>query len=352
MNRKHFTILAVITVILAALALMPHKADHGGFGTHQRFFPDLEKQLNDVSRVQVQEAGRKPVTIERDGDQWKVKEAHGYPADLGVLRHELLHLARLEEVEPKTRKSAKFQRLGLRSVDDAHSAARVIRVWVGKADKPLSLLAGKSARRGSYVRREGENQSWLASDTLAPPTDTIRWVDRRVLDVDRARIREVSVAHSDGTRVVVRRNSTAKPDFQLIDIPKGRKPKSSFVLNRVAESLAVLSLEDVEPQATVHFDKPDLSATMSTFDGLRVDMDMVKEGEKTYARLHADVEKPVADAAATGKKSTANPNLKTTAEVQKEVESLNRRWSGWVYELPAFRVKNLSRTAEDLTEKD
>jgi hypothetical protein len=43
--------------------------------------------------------------------------------------------------------------------------------------------------------------------------------------------------------------------------------------------------------------------------------------------------------------------LSKPEEVQKEVELLNQRVSGWAYALPSFRVENFSKLKKDLISK-
>ena len=160
------------------------------------------------------------------------------------------------------------------------------------------------------------------------------------------------IPNRDGTKLALRRENPTAANFQLIGLPDGRKPKSAFALNRVAETLASLSLDDVKPGDAVSFDTPGLTAHLSTFDGLQIEMETVRKGEKTYAHLHASLGERTPGADAKDKKGPADAHLKGKEAVRGEVEALNRRWSGWAYELPAFRVKNLSKTVAELTKTE
>ena len=118
-----------------------------------------------------------------------------------------------------------------------------------------SLLTAPKARTGrggpssdtTYVRRAGEAQAWLVSGRLAPEKDADRWLDRRVVDVSRERVREVAVTLADGTKLVVRRDKPADLDFAVADAPDDRAVKSPYERNAVGGAWEMVELDDVRP---------------------------------------------------------------------------------------------------------
>jgi hypothetical protein len=101
--------------------------------------------------------------------------------------------------------------------------------------------------------------------------------------------------------------------------------------------------------------KGTLSAELATFDGLRVNMQAIKDGNNDLARFTASfdpslIEKadsPKQEGAATAHEKKKNP-LKQADEVKKEVEELNARWHDWAYVVPGYRVDTLAKKKSDL----
>jgi hypothetical protein len=135
--------------------------------------------------------------------------------------------------------------------------------------------------------------------------------------------------------------------------------KSTFSINSIANTYADLTLDDVLPETEKKIKAGSgLRAELTTYDGLRIIMETVKDDDNTFARFIAKFdpmliaqkkEHEAADADSDNNESSGQPSERKNAEaVKNEVERLNARWQGWSYKLPSYRINSIAKRRDDL----
>ena len=342
---------------VAAIALgtaawwVQRDAATGHADTEGALLPELMQQVNDVDRIRVVAAdGEFNVTREEGG--WTIAERAGYAADLDVVRSALLGLARMERTEAKTSNPELYSKLDLQDPTVEGSPAVQVQLLAGDQSLADVILGRSSPSRGDpnqrdyYVRAAGNPQSWLVETDTELSTSVDAWLAREVLELEQSRIRAARVRPASGDPVVVVRVSPGEENFELSGVPDGKRIKYQFAVNDVARSFASLQLEDVAPAAEVELEDAAVAA-METYDGLRVTLTGAERDGKYFATLQAAY-----DSALTREPDmdlADNASL-TPEEVQAEAAELNARWQGWVYELPGFDVRNITKPFAELVE--
>ncbi|HEY6986220.1 MAG TPA: DUF4340 domain-containing protein, partial [Rhodanobacteraceae bacterium] len=253
MNQKTLIGLAVAALIAIIVAVVlnrsnrPH-SESGGAET-QYLVPALRDHVNDVDKLVVTGAESKPIaTITRGPNGWSIAEKGGYAADTGKLREFLLRLADAKLLEQKTASKEKYAALGVEDVDGKD--AKGVAVELDGLGQPVKLIIGNSdVHGGTYVRRAGESQSWLASGALNVDKKAENWLRKDLVDIAATRIAAVEIRHADGKTVRVTKQAEGDANFKLQDVPKGREPGSEYTVNGVASTLAALRFDDVVPAA-------------------------------------------------------------------------------------------------------
>ncbi len=201
------------------------------------------------------------------------------------------------------------------------------------------------------MRIAGDPQSWLAEGKMPDEKSALKWLDQRLLDLNPDRVREVHVTHPDGQKVVVRRKDPSVADYELVGLPKGAEIESAYEVNSIGNTLTNLTLDDVKPALAVSFDgKGPLTVELSTFDGLRVNMQAIKDGDQDLARFSAKFDSFLVEQSKTdtSEKPDKSSSLKQTEAVKQEVDELNKRWKEWVYVIPRYRIDSLAKKKSDL----
>jgi hypothetical protein len=314
---------AVIVAIAFWLSSRGQRSDLVTAG--QPVLEGLKASVNDVTELRLAKGDGTRVTLRKQPNAWTVVERE-YPADSGKVRKLLLDLGALTVVEEKTSDPASYERIGVEDVKSAKAAGTQIEAVTPK--KTYGLIAGRSSgMKSTYVRVSGTPKSLLASPQIMADANPKQWLDRNVVDIPEARIKEVAVTPASGPAYTVSREKKEQTDFTVSNIPKGRELSSASAANGVAGELVSFTLDDLRkaPDAAPA-SKPE-TATFRTFDGLEVVLTGQKDGDRRYVSL--------------APRSTAQ-------ETATEAQTLEARVKGWQYEIPGYKYDQLFKPLEDL----
>lgn len=389
MNTKTLTVLAVVAVALIAAAAFVARRDKVETPAltetpHAAMFPGLNEKLASVAAIQVKHAD-KDFTIHKDAQgAWTIAEKGDFPAKADTVKLALNGMALLERGEEMTSRPDRYKQIGVQDVDGKPGADPAPTQVTFKDDKGqpiVSAIVGnqkfEGSKRGVYIRKAGEAQSWLAQGELEVPEDPVRWVDSTITQIPRTRIKSVTVTQPDNAETLVISRATAdEKSFTVHDLPKGKELKSPTEADSLGDALSYLSLNDVGPIGSVDFKGQNgwtagPHSEFRTFDGLVVACDLAKKDGKTWASFVANYEPPAgaenkteaksdekkddkpADAKPDEKKpDDKKPGEKTPDEVKKEVADLNARFGKWAFEIPDYKSTILERKMTDLLKSD
>lgn len=335
-RRRNLAILALATLVMVLLAIGALWQEASETSTHftpQAFFPGLAGKLNDAAHVHIESRkGAFDVALVPEKG-WVVTSRNNYPASLDQVRQTLVGMAALETIEPKTARADWLHYLNLDAPPKGDGV--LIRVSDAGGREIAAMIAGKSQDIGNqsgavglFVRKPDETQSWLVSSPFEPRASASDWMDKSVVNVDRARIQEVDVTPANGAAFTVRREKPSDPDFTLSPIPKGREVVNEAAPDGVAAAIVNFAFDDIQPAKTFDFSKPTRLVTR-TFDGLTVTVNAVTRGSDVWATVGAE--------AAAG-----------NANAAKEASQINSRAAGWAYKVPAFKGQQILTTQESL----
>ncbi len=393
MKTRTIGILAGITIIGIVVAIVVNRESasqlpHSG----ELLFPNLLAMVNEIHEVKV-ETPDQTVTLVRGEKMWKVKEKDGYPADVEKVKQTIIGLAEMRILEPKTKNPELYDRLGLQDTDKEGAQSTYVTFKTPTKPEAVKVIVGNQRpAKGNprlsdiYVRKPEDPQTWLVTGNLPLEKMSGEWLDKELTALVTKRVHRVTVTHPDGETFVISKEKPEDLDFQLDAIPPGFKVTSQFSVNNVVGSLIQLSLEDVKKGEEAGLPKDSgVTVVLETFDGLRLHVQTAKQDDKSLGIISAEFDpalvRPVeaepspdkeetdptqaaqdqtTDKPEEGKPSTekaeSSPTeesvLKKPEEVQKEVQELNQRVEGWVYELPSFKVDNFSKHKKDLISKE
>ncbi|MBS0557480.1 MAG: DUF4340 domain-containing protein [Proteobacteria bacterium] len=399
MSPKKLVILIAVAILalVAAWFINSSNAPQTGVSAQaQTVLPELHAHINDVNAITLTGAGDKVLaTLKRGADGWSIAEKSGYPADLAKVREFLIKLDQATLTEQKTSNPKLYAELGVDDVKDAKATG--VRVTLGGLAKPLSIIIGNyngAGGGGTFVRREGDAQSWLAAGNLTVAKTEADWEQRTLADIASSRLRSVTLTNPDGKTLKVYKDAQGDANFKVADVPKGREAASEFVANELGSALSGLNADDVF--AAKDMAPPDKAwkDEYAAFDGLVVAATGWEQSGKDYAQFSARLDETAANAfidaeqakaksdydaavqAAANKveseKSTTGAQAKANAQaasdvakplavsdaardrsdriaaLNKEVASLNKTFAGWTFALPAYKFTDMSKSMDDM----
>jgi hypothetical protein len=380
---------AVIALLAAVLINSSKKPQSDTAAQAQRLLPELHGHVNDISAITFTGADNKVLaTLKRSADGWTVTEKANYPADVAKIREFVLKLDQATLIEQKTSNEKRYAELGVDEV--SAKDAKGVLVELTGLTQPLKLIIGNfngAGGGGTFVRRAGDTQSWLANGNLTVDKNTIDWEKRDLTDIAAARLQSVTLTGPDGKVLKAAKDQRSDTNFKVLDVPSGREASSDFVANSLGSVLANLRADDAflgkdtPPPEKVH------KAQYAGFDGLVLEVTAWDKDSKDYAQFvahldtaaaNADIDKEQAkaradyDAAlATASKKAADDKTdaaKAAADVpkpfavsdaakdrqdkldalNKEIESLNKSFAGWTFAIPSYKFTDMSRTMDDM----
>jgi hypothetical protein len=380
-NSKHILILASIAVIFIIATLFSGPTDREITGAGNNVYPELLSRVNDISYIKIQ-THQNTLTLTKDQDLWTVKEHDNYAAAIDKVRELVLGVGNLKRVEPKTAKAENYARIGVQDVTQEGAKSTQITMIAGSDKKLADLIIGDSkpskadaSLQSYYIRTTEDPQSWLVDGKLPDKWEPKDWLDIDIIELKRERIQQVKVNHVDGELVYIHRDSPDVRDFTLDSLQAGEQITAPYEVNNIATTFTKMTFDDVVSAANAGVgDQPIYTAVLTTFDGLEIVFEPFTKDDKHFARYSARYN---ADAAKTyqekqAQQSGAEPpaateptatdphaapvdkpvELKSTEEVNQEVEQFNKRWQNWMYQLPDFRVNNIGKKKADLLKKD
>ncbi len=360
MKSRSFVILLGLTVLSAAAA---------GAAAWQRqqaieipaapktLFPDLLDQVNSVAALSVVTPSTK-FTIRKSADgAWQVTEKENYPVKFETVKQAVVGMAGLKPLAPKTAREKQFTKL---AVDDpGKGGSGKLIALMDADDKPLSAIIIGLTKSSStdtrlgwyYVRRPDQQRSWLVAGRLDAWDKVTKWLDDTMPVVDRPRIWSVASTTPDQKTVVVSRKTPLQNDFELENVPEGRKVAYSTAPNALGAAMGFINFDDVVARTKIKGWENSHTTVFRTFDGLVVTVKLVKASKTgTWSNFQFTYEPDMV----TAKEITAEQKkkLKSAEEVKKQVGEFQQRYGKWAYKLPDYKTKDFLTDAMSITVAD
>ncbi|MBX3388584.1 MAG: DUF4340 domain-containing protein [Phycisphaeraceae bacterium] len=389
--------LAIATAIIVGGAFFAVKGRRGNsqIPVPGAAIPGLKEKINDVASVTILKNSGS-VTLARTGSgenaAWTVVAKDGFPADIERLRSTLLQLGNLELSVPQTSNAEFYPKLGVQEVavlpKDAGDAAKkaaapgaLVELKDSAGRAIGSLIIGNAAdignatlerpmETGQFVRRPGSTQSWLTRGTVYVDSEPMNWVDKKIVNVPRERIKGATIRRVAGTGPSSPDGhaepdlSLSRPDrdaaaFTAAGMPPDAQLKPSEAVDQPVQAISFLSMEDVMKDPGGVIGNPDPAATgpnaahpvvaqFETFDGLVVTVKTGFRDGKWWAHVEAEA---AADALPSESKSAAEVDKSAEekkVDAAKQAAEINKRTSGWLFAISQYDAKRLSARLDEM----
>lgn len=339
MKPQTFSALLIAAIVTSAFAIVSYASNNRVARPKVAGAPlvsGLAANAPRIARVEIKQ-GEKSVALALEGGAWVLSSRGNYPARADAVRGLLVKMAEADLVEPKTNVKDRFGLLELEDPAGKDAKSRLVRLLDAKGGLITEVVVGKKRvdafganRTGTYVRRPGDDQTWLASADLEASVNAKDWVASAVLDVQPAKIAAVTIEVPGEPALKLVRDAAGgpAPKFNIASLAADKKLKEGASPDTLVRAAATLDLDDVrkaDPAA-----KHDAgTVTIDGEKGLKVVLGLRKSGDDTWATITA---------------SGADGEAKTHAE------EITKKTAGFEFKLPAGKAAAILKKQSDLVE--
>ena len=331
----------ILVVVVALVAVLDRPLARFDPISSEVAFPALRNNSDAAAKITITNHYR-TFSLVRQGDDWVAADQYDYPVAQGDVRELLARLADMRMLELKTQEPKRHPRLEVEDPSAEEAASRRVRVEDAAGKVLADAIVGRPSYRfvgtitnGTYMRRPNEPQAWLGTGIVRVQDRLVPWLQRELVAIKADRLARVrlNVGRDDAYSVA---REAADKAFVLTPMPEGGTLDPEGPVQAFARFAENVLLEDVVPAAKFEAgDGERRQAVIETFDGVSVTVDLVVQGDKTWATVKADYS-GAADAADDAAKAA-----------RATVEDINKRHAGWVYWIPYDFRDALMRKHED-----
>ncbi len=332
---RMLVILAAVTAVMTVLAFFSVEAE-----TERRapeivrapLFPDLSAVLPTAARLEIttRDAAIR-IEVNETGD-WVLPDKDGFPARLAPVRRVLEGLRSLETVALKTANPDWHEALSLRAPQDGGDGT-LVRLTTADGAVLAELLVGSEDQAGTiagqtrvHVRRPGEDQTWLASGSLAVETDMGGWLRAPDLAMPREAVKTAVIAPGEGRTYRLERADEAAPSFTIAGLAPDQAPTSTYAVNAAAGVLGDLTIDDVRPRGDLTVPDTAPAVVLEGFDGVTVTARLIRAADGDWL---------IADASGAEDQAV-------------RIEEINELASRFAFKVPPYTANQFAKPLADL----
>lgn len=320
-------LLAVVTYIAA----VPWTPDDRS--AREAMLPGLTARTGDLAAIEIARENQTIRIANKDG-KWLFETGEGYPVDEAKARELVLAATEARLIDRKTAIKDRHDLLGLGDHTAPGSNARLLRMLDAKGGVLGEIVLGRPAfdtmdasKAGTYVRRPGNDQTWLADRPLQVSLSIRDWVKTRLIDRDVKSIKSIRIEREGEASIDIKRSADGS-QHELVTMPAGKKLKYVSAIDDIAEAISLVEFRNVRKASQADSLPLKGRATFETDNGFKPVIEFRGDDSKVWIRMTA-----------------------TGTEASKaDVDEITARTAGWEFEVPQTELNAILVKFADLVE--
>lgn len=347
MNNKKLMILGVVAAGMVALAIVVQRGKEEIVirGAPEGSFLIQGLKTGQISGIVVG-VGEEGVRLVRQGGGFVVANKGNYPAVIKKINNLLTTCMTVRTVERITSDPDNHEKLEV-----TEEKARTVVKFLGKDEKVITgLVVGKTESETdiTYVRLVTDNDVYSVKDTPVVQSSPVDYIEKEIANVDRDDVVRATITGPNSSYTLRVEDDNDK-NITLEDLREGKKLKESEAKN-VLGALSYFSFNDVKKESefeagTLKFDRTYVSelkdSTVYTFD-------IAKADDETYVKCRAEY----TDKSRVIEEGEELKKTEAKLLARDQAADFARRHQGWVYTIPDWKAKNLTKELSELVEAD
>ncbi len=360
MSDKKLTILGIVAAIMVVWAVVQSRVSNrtaSGSGEPVYLIQGLD--TGEIGSIVVG-AGDDAVTLKREQNRFVVAGKDNYPAKTSEINSLISKCLEIKTQDFVTDNPSNHEDLEV-----TEDKARYVIKFMTSEPNSVALAGvavGKSEElgKGTYVRLLStdatlSNKVYTSSSSPWFSTGATSYLDQELISVKNDDIDSVMVNSPSGPYTLKQQEGGSTVTLETT--PPGKKLKSSDAQS-VFTALTGLRFDDVKkkaPESDLKFDRQYLCRLK---DSTVYALSIAQKDDKTYVLCTADftdttpVEKAPLEQG--GKVESEEELKKKEAKLvaRDEAKKFTEKHQGWVYEIPDWKAKNLTKALSDLLEDE
>jgi Domain of unknown function (DUF4340) len=332
--------LVTICVIIAASVFVKLRAPQSE-KDKPAFFPDLAEQIESVNHISIK-GYAESINLSRINDAWVIDEFDNYPALPDKVKSTVLGAADLKINSEKTSLTRLYHRLGVEGPEVEDTTSLLLTLEDSEKNKLTEVIVGKPRRSsasqnspGLYVRNIDDEQSYLVDGVMDITAIKTDWIERTLFDIPAEAIKSVRIDHVDGDTFTLFKNEKGQEQFELLNVPLGKKAASELIINRYGSLLADMQISGARSNEKLeHHEEKGIRAQIVTFEGIIANITAFEVDDIPYASFEFRYDDSL----------LLKDDEKSKAEdVKAFIGNLNARTLNWWFEIPGFQYDILKK---------
>ncbi len=285
------------------------------------------------------------VKLDRVGKDFVVSSKLSYPASTKEVNTLLRDMVKIQLAAEVTASKSAHKDLGVAADSED---AKVVRFLDREGKDLVGIVVGKSVEGGGfYVRLANEDQVYRADGYASVREKSLDYVEKEIVNNDRANIAKVEVKPADGTAYTI--DFPKDGEIKLLGVPEGKRPKASSH-ESVFTATSYFSLEEMASASSMQDLDFKNTHIVTRRDGAKFTFDVAKKDDKYWVRGRADYVGPAKITVGPDDKDEVLKQKEANLKAQDAVEAFNKRHQSWVYQVGSWKAENLAKPFNDLIE--
>jgi len=353
MSDRKLVILGIVAALVVMWAVVQYRVSIGGRkGSETPVYLIQGLDPADIGSI-VLGWGEGAVTLKREGERFVVVNKDNYPAEAKGINNLLSRCLEVRVSELYTDNPANHEELGVTE----QKARSVVKLFRPDSKLITGIIVGKDRElgEGNYVRLADSNSVYVAQNVPSFGGRAVDYIGQELVSVKREDINSVTVklsggeytlkAGEDGPRVFL---SEDRSGGALENMPEGREVKSSDS-ETVFAGLTTLRFDDVKKNpGDLTFDKQFVCRVK---DSTVYTVKIAQKDGKTYINCGAeftDTSPVVKEKEVESEEQLKKKEAKLLA--RDKAKEFAARHQGWVYEIPDWKAKQMTKPLSELLE--
>ena len=371
MSPKLIGVLAVLTLIVTAGAVVTaiRQPETTALRTaDEPAFPALREQPDAVAKAVVRTPEEQITLVREAPGRWVTPERQGYPVSTDAVRSLIVDIADMRLVEAKTSRPERYDRLELKDIEAEKATSRLVRLEDAEGNVLAEAIFGKERQRltglepsGIYLRRPGEEQSWLASGGLQIEARVQDWLETTIADLPADKVKRIQIRPAGGEPYTLARGAEGNK-LQLTDLREGEQPQQDDKARQLAGTFSGLELSDVRPADEIAWPQEVTQVEFETLNGLQIEAKLALVDDQPWIAIErvqgppsaaaSEPAEPAAEDQTGGAQAAEAPNEGSpdegaAAEAEApDAAAIGERTSGWAYQIGRPLYERLTQPRE------